>query len=94
MRIMKYSELVRRKRRKKCPFETYKPKTKINVSREEAIPFLVRLSNLFSAIGFAFYLFFSGIFLAIESFFSVKKKIHGMRIFRGKYIEIRLKGKT
>ncbi|HUS50393.1 MAG TPA: hypothetical protein VMZ91_09520 [Candidatus Paceibacterota bacterium] len=91
---MKYSELVRRKRRKKCPFETYKPKTKINVSKEEAIPFLVRLSNLFSDIGFAFYLFFSGIFLAIESFFSVKKKIRGMKIFRGKYIEIRIKKKT
>ena len=92
---MRYSDWARQRRQKnrKCPFETYEPEKKIKVSKEGAIPLLVRFGNLFSAIGFAFYLFFSGIFLALKSFFSAKKKIRNMNVFRGKEIEIRIKNK-
>lgn len=48
---MKY-KVVKYKKKSRCPFETYEPKKRINLNKEQAVPLLMRLRDIGGAIGF------------------------------------------
>ena len=78
--------------KKRLRLEIYKPKRKIKVSKEETVPFLIRIGSMFIAMGGIISFVLSSIIFSIKSFFHVKQKIHANRIFNKKrYIELRIK---
>ena len=78
---------------KKLRLETYKPKRKIKVSREETVPVLVRIGGCFLTLGGIISFAISGTIIGVKSFFDVKQKIYNKNILRRKYIELRVKKK-
>lgn len=75
---------------KRLRLEIYNPKRKIKVSKEEAIPFLVRLGNHFLHAGGIISFVLSSVIMGIKSFFSVKEKVDN-KVFHRKYVELRIK---
>ena len=90
MKIMRYRDWVELQRRKNS-FETYNPKRKIKMSKEQGASIFLRMSNVFLLTSGFIYFITSGILFSIKSFFSFKKKISDKNIFKRKYMEIRVK---
>ena len=89
-RIRKY------KKKRKCPFETYEPKKRIEFSRERAVPLIVRLGSRLAVFWGLISFFASSFLIAIKGFFSIEKKIkEKVRkfSFNKKVVEIRIKEK-
>jgi len=85
-RIVKYKKIKKRK----CPFETYEPKKRIEIRKEQAVPFLIRMSNLGGLVGF----WISSFLMVIKSFFTTKEKIKQTArkfSFNNKTVEIKIK---
>ena len=77
-------------RYKKIPFETYKPKPRINLSKENTMPILVRVFNRFVFLGGLVSFFASSLLISIRGFFGIRERIRStsrMRVI--KYEEIR-----
>ncbi len=79
-----------RKYRKKV-FETYSPEKRIELSRERAVPFFIRVGGVLLSMGGWIGFFISSLFFGIMSFFGIRKKTR--KIFRGKTVEFRIKQK-
>ena len=82
---MKY-KIVKYKKKSKCPFETYEPKKRIKINKEQAVPFLMRLRDLGGVIGF----WISSCLIAAIGFFGIKKKVNNFS-FNKKIIEVKIK---
>ena len=74
----------------KFRFETYKPKKRIKVSREETVPFLIKIGAVFATMGGVISFVMSGAIMGIKSFFHVKQKVDS-RILKRRYIEFKIK---
>ncbi len=85
-RIRKY------KKKRECPFETYEPKKRIEISRERTIPLLIRIGNRFAVLGGLISFFASSFLMLVRGIFGVEEKIKKFS-FNNKIIEIRVKGK-
>ena len=85
-RVVKYKE------KKKCPFETYEPKRKRGLNKENTVPFLFKMGHEFSSLGGLIGFWVSGVLMAIKSFFGIKKKVENFS-FNKKTVEIRVKKK-
>ena len=68
----------------------YKPKMRLKVSKEEAVPLLVRIGGKFITLGGMISFAASGAIMGIKSFFHIKRKVDDT-IRRGKYVELRIK---
>jgi hypothetical protein len=79
---------VRYKKKNKCPFETYEPKKRIKLNKEQAVPLLMRLRDIGGTIGF----WASSCLMAIRGFFGIKKRVKNFS-FNKKMIEFRIKNK-
>jgi hypothetical protein len=81
-KIRKYNNFKRR-----FIFETYEPKPRLKLTKENTFPALMNVGNNLSSGGGWFSLFFSGLLLSIKSFFGIRKKIER----NGKVVEFRIK---
>lgn len=79
--------------KKRLRLEVYRPKTKLTVSTDEAMPFFVRLGNLFMVTGGFLSMGTSSAVVGVKSFFHIKKKIDNSSILNQnkKYVELRIK---
>lgn len=77
---------------RKLRLQVYKPKRKIKVSGDEAVPFLVRTSGRFMNLGGMISFVLSGMIMGVKSFFHIKQKV-GDKIIKRKYVELRIKEK-
>ena len=75
---------------RKLRLQVYRPRRKIKVSGDEAVPFLVRTSGRFMNLGGMISFVLSGIIVGVKSFFHVKQKVDS-KIRRGKYVEVKIK---
>jgi hypothetical protein len=87
--VQKYREY---KKRKCCPFDTYVPEKRVEIRKEHAVPFLVRVFGMFAVLGGWFSVALSGFVMSLKEFFKFKKKVEG-RIRKGKVVELKVKRK-
>jgi hypothetical protein len=76
--------------KRKLRLEVYKPRRRMQVSKEEAVPFLVRTSGRFMNLGGFISFILSGAVMGIKSFFHIKQKVDDTLI-KKKYVELRIK---
>jgi len=81
-KIRRYNNFKRR-----FIFETYEPKPKLNITKDTAMPVLIKVGHILASWGGFFSLIFSGIVLSIKGFFGVKKRLNKY----GKFVEVRIK---
>ena len=86
---MKY-KVVKYKKKNVCPFETYEPERKIKVSRDHAVPLLVRTGNRFVMLGGMISFFASSLLMSVRSLFNMEKKIKNFSLNK-KVVELRVK---
>jgi hypothetical protein len=79
-------KIVKYKKKNKCPFETYEPEKRASIRKEQALPFLIRISHLGGVIGF----WVSSFLVAVKGFFGIKKKAESFS-FNRKVAELRIK---
>lgn len=84
-RIRKLSNFKRRK-----IFETYEPEKRIEFSKEEALPLIVRIGNRFMCLGGLVGFWASSILIGIRGVFGFKKKVDSFS-FNNRVVEIRIK---
>jgi len=84
VRVSKYSVWKRRR-----GLKTYNPSPRLEVRKEHAVPFLVRIGNIFLVLGGMISVFVSGIFIVVRGFFGFKKKVNEFN--RGKHVHICIK---
>ena len=76
--------------KKRLRLELYRPRKKIEIRKEEAMPFLIRAGSYFIGRGGFISLGVSSAIIGIKSFFHVKQKIYNQSYNR-RYVEIRIK---
>jgi len=90
-------KVVKYKKKKKCPFETYEPERKIRIRRETTIPLMISSGHRFSSVGGLMGFWASSFLLMIKGFFhaeeSVKRGINRMQIHK-KVVELKIKNKA
>lgn len=77
--------------KRKLRLEVYRPKKKIRVSKDDTVPFLVRVGGTFVALGGFVSFAVTGMIMGVKSFFDLKQKIYNRNILNKKYIELRIK---
>jgi len=87
-------KVVKYKSRKKRQllFKTYEPKKRIEFSKEQAVPLLVRIGHRLSCLGGLIGFWASSGLMLIKGFFSAEEKIRKFS-FNDKIIEIKVKKK-
>jgi hypothetical protein len=78
------------KKRRTILLEIYKPKRKIKVSGEQAVPILAIVGGYFLFAGGLVSFAFSSIIFCVKSFFHIKEKVN-RRILHKRYVELRIK---
>ena len=68
-KVVKYTNI------KRCPFKTYKPKKKIKVRKEHAVPLAINIGNKLMVAGGMISFFTTTTLLGIKSFLGINKKI-------------------
>jgi hypothetical protein len=86
-KVIKYREYWEEKRRRSI-FETYKPKKRFTVPKENTLPIAVRIFHKFLFLGGIMGFVLSGVFMGVKSFFGFKQKVN--RRF-GKVVEFKAK---
>ncbi len=69
--------------------ELYKPKMRVRVSGDEAVPLLFRVGGMVLTLGGFMAFILSGALVGMRSFLHIKQKVD--RRFGGKYVELRIK---
>jgi len=79
--------------KKRQSLKTYSPTHRLEVRKEHAVPFFVRVGNIFLVLGGVVSFFVSGLFIGICGFFGFKKTVDDkVSRFKGrKYLEVRIK---
>ena len=75
-KVRKYKKPV------KIPFETYEPEKKIELRKEQAVPFLVRVCNCFLFLGGMIGFFVSSLLMGIKGFFGFQEKLKSTEKYR------------
>tara|TARA_Y100000310_G_C20633804_1_gene790095 strand:+ start:694 stop:960 length:267 start_codon:yes stop_codon:yes gene_type:complete len=70
--------------------DTYEPKKRIDFSKEEALPWMIRIGHKFAALGGFMGFWASSVLLGLKGMFGFKKKIDRFS-FNNKVVEIRVK---
>ena len=70
--------------------EIYRPRRKIEIRKEEAVPFLIRAGGYFMAAGGFVAFCLSSTIFGVKSFFHMKEKIYNTAHPK-RYVEIRIK---
>jgi len=83
---MKYKVRSLKNFKRRNFFETYVPKKRIKLNKDQAVPLLIRFGDIGGTIGF----WVSSFLVAVESFFGIKKKAERFS-FNKKIIEFRIK---
>tara|TARA_Y100000310_G_scaffold56999_3_gene52250 strand:- start:20911 stop:21180 length:270 start_codon:yes stop_codon:yes gene_type:complete len=84
-KVRKLSNLKRRN-----IFDTYEPKKRIEFSKEEAFPFVIRVGHKVVFFGGWIGFWASSILIGIKSCFSFRKKVERLRLNK-KVVEFRIK---
>jgi len=84
-RIRKLSNFKRRK-----ILDTYEPEKRIEFSKEEALPLVVRVGHRFIGLGGMIGFWASSILMGIRGVFGFKKKVDSFS-FNNRVVEIRIK---
>jgi hypothetical protein len=89
---MKYKVVKLSKRIKKRPYklETYQPKKRIKVCRENTVPLIIRAGNRFAMLGGLISVFASSLLIGLKGVFHIEKKVKSFNS-RGKVVELKLK---
>ena len=69
---MKYSQMAQMKH---CPFETYKPKDKIRINKENTFPLFLWVFSFFAFLGGMLSFFASSLLMGVTGFFGFRRKI-------------------
>ncbi len=88
---MKY-KVVRYKKKRKCPFETYTPKRRLKEHAEDAAPWIVRIGHDLSFAGGFIGFWVSSGFMILRSVFKAEEKIKRFSLNK-KIVEIRIKNR-
>jgi len=86
MKVIKYKYYCRRK-----GVETYNPRRRVKVSKEQGASAFLRTGNIFLRMGGTIYFISASILMAIRSFFGLKRKVRNKNIFGGKYVEFKVR---
>ena len=70
---MRY-RIVKYKKKRKLPFDTYEPKKRIEVNPENVVPMFVRLCNRFVFLGGMMSFFASSFLLSVRGIFKANEK--------------------
>jgi len=84
-KIRKYSNFKRRN-----VFDTYEPKKRMEFSKEEAIPWIIRIGNKFVVLGGFVGFWVSSFLIGLRGFFRFKRKVDRFS-FNNKVVEVRVK---
>lgn len=90
---MKY-KLIKYKQKKKCPLETYEPKKRIRISRENTVPWIIRIGNKFIVLGGLIGFWASGFLIILRGVFGAEEKLKkSIRRFsaNNRVVELKLK---
>ena len=87
-KIIKYSEIRMKNRR--MPFETYEPEKKLELKTQDAIPFGIRILNIFLVLGGWISILASSFIFGLKNLFSFKKKVDNINFTGRKYLQIEL----
>ena len=90
-------KIVKYKPKRKLLFKTYEPEKRIEFSKEQAIPLLVRIGNRLACLGGLIGFWASSGLMLIKGFFSAEEKVKEQIrkfSFNNKIIEIRVKKKN
>jgi len=82
--------VVKYKKKRRCPFETYEPKKRMEVNKENAVPLFVRICHGFVMLGGGISFLASSFLLGIKGVFGVEKKVKGFSLNK-KFVEVRVK---
>tara|TARA_Y100000310_G_C20449148_1_gene699827 strand:+ start:59 stop:325 length:267 start_codon:yes stop_codon:yes gene_type:complete len=88
---MRY-KVVKYKKKQNCPFETYTPDKRVKITRQNTVPWVIRLGNRFACLGGLIGFWASSGLMLIKGFFSAEEKIRKFS-FNNKIIEIKIKKK-
>lgn len=78
------------KKKKKCHLETYEPAKKIEFSKEQAVPWIIRIATRLAVLGGLISFFASSFLILVRGIFRVEEKVRKFS-FRNKIVEIRVK---
>jgi hypothetical protein len=87
---MKYRVRKYRDFKRKDIFETYEPKKRVEFSRTDTLPLLVRVGNRFMCLGGLIGFWASSILIGIKGIFGFKKKVDSFSL-NNRVVEIRIK---
>ena len=83
-------KIVKYRKKRKCPFETYEPENKIRINRETSVPLIIRVGHQFTFVGGLIGFWASSLLLMLKGALGVEKKIKNFS-FNKKTVEIRIK---
>ena len=86
---MKY-RVKKYQRKKKCPFEPYEPKKRVEISREEALPIMIRIGHMFVFLGGLAGFWASSALIGLKGVLGFKKKVDRLSL-NNKVVELRVK---
>jgi len=88
---MKYKVRKYKKRLKHRPYklETYEPKRRIEVRKENTVPLLIKIGNKFVFLGGVISFVASSFLMAIKGYFHIEKEIKKISRKKGRVVEIK-----
>ena len=86
-RVVRFKNL---KKKRRLPFETYEPEKRVEFSKEEALPTLVRIGHRLMGFGGFIGLWASSILMGIKETLGFKKKVERFSL-NNKVVEIRVR---
>lgn len=82
---------MEKSKKRKLRLETYRPKRRMKVSKDDTVPFLIRIGAAFVAMGGVVSFFMSSAIIGAKSFFEVKQKVYNKKMLGKRYVELRIK---
>ena len=73
----------------KLNFKTYKPKRKVRVRKEEAVPLVIDVGKSFSSLGGVCGFFISSFLMSLKSYFKTKRRVRSYIMKYEKTIDLR-----
>lgn len=83
-------KVVKYKKKRKVPFETYEPRHRININKENTMPWIVRVGNRLACLGGLLSFFVASFLMVFRGIFKVEEKVRKFS-FNNKIVEIRVR---